>query len=215
MLVLLVLAAIVDASLALLLVAVSGFVLGPGPESSNGDPAAVISWTVALIGCIAAPIAGFILRAYRMAGIGVLVALVPPLVALFLTSGSTTPTESVLKWRVRCRGCGARGERSCRSSGSGRSREPVRPRLSPMEAQHCNSLDFARVLGPPDRNTMRHGSRNGPRWRNTARSERERSVGSGGRRSRRCPAHGAWTARRTPNPVSDPTRGPSVNRQAG
>ena len=60
MLVLLVLAAIVDASLALLLVAVSGFVLGPGPESSNGDPAAVISWTVALIGCIAAPIAGFI-----------------------------------------------------------------------------------------------------------------------------------------------------------
>jgi hypothetical protein len=57
----------------------------------------------------AAPIAGFILRAYRMVGIGVLVALVPPLVALFLTSGSTTPTESVLKWRVRCRGCGARG----------------------------------------------------------------------------------------------------------
>ena len=109
MLVLLVLAAIVDASLAVLLVAVSGFVFGPGPESSNGDPAAVISWTVALIGCIATPIAGFILRAYRMVGIGVLVALVPPLVALFLTSGSTTPTESVLKWRVRCRGCGARG----------------------------------------------------------------------------------------------------------
>jgi len=91
MLVLLILAAIVDASLALLLVAVSGFVLGPGPESSNGDPAAVISWTVALIGCIAAPIAGFILRAYRMAGIGVLVALAPPLVALFLTSGVYHP----------------------------------------------------------------------------------------------------------------------------
>ena len=80
-----------------------------GDGVSYGDPAAVISWTVALIGCIAAPIAGFILRAYRMAGIGVLVALAPPLVALFLTSGVYHPTESVLKWRVRCRGCGARG----------------------------------------------------------------------------------------------------------
>ena len=39
----------------------------------------------------AAPIAGFILRAYRMAGIGVLVALAPPLVALFLTSGVYHP----------------------------------------------------------------------------------------------------------------------------
>ena len=108
MLVLLVLAAIVDASLALLLVAVSGFVLGPGPESSNGDPAAVISWTAALIGCIATPIAGFILRAYRMAGIGFLSRWYRPWWRSSLLRGSTTPTESVLKWRVRCCGCGAR-----------------------------------------------------------------------------------------------------------
>jgi hypothetical protein len=62
MLVLLILVAIVDALLGVLLVAVSGFVLGPGPESSNGDPAAVACWTTAPIG-IAAPVAGFILRA--------------------------------------------------------------------------------------------------------------------------------------------------------
>jgi hypothetical protein len=91
MLILLVLAAILDALLGVLLIAVSGFVFGPGPESSNGDPAAVVSWTVALIGCIAAPIAGFVLRAHRMAGIGVLVALVPPVVALFLASGVYHP----------------------------------------------------------------------------------------------------------------------------
>jgi hypothetical protein len=78
MLALLILAAIVDASLGVLLIALSGFVFGPGPESSNGDPAAVASWTAALIGCLAAPIVGFVLRAYTRAGIGVLVALAPP-----------------------------------------------------------------------------------------------------------------------------------------
>jgi len=90
MLVLLILAAIVDALLGVLLVAVSGFVLGPGPESSNGNPAAVACWTTALIG-IAAPVAGFILRAHRKAGMDVLVALAPPVVALFFTSGLYHP----------------------------------------------------------------------------------------------------------------------------
>ena len=91
MLVLLILAAIVDTLLGVLLVAVSGFVFGPGPESSNGDPAAVTSWTVALIGCVAAPVAGFILRGYGKPGIGVLVALAPPAVALLLSSGVYHP----------------------------------------------------------------------------------------------------------------------------
>ena len=91
MLILLVLAAILDALLGVLVVAVSGFVFGPWPESSNDDPAAVVPWTVALIGCIAAPIAGFVLRAYRMPRIGVVVALVPPVVALFLASGVYHP----------------------------------------------------------------------------------------------------------------------------
>ena len=90
MLVLLILAAIVDALLGVLLVAVSGFVLGPGPESSNGNPAAVACSTTALIG-IAAPVAGFILRAHRKAWMDVLVALAPPVVALFFTSGLYHP----------------------------------------------------------------------------------------------------------------------------
>jgi hypothetical protein len=91
MLVLLILAAIVDALLGVLLIAVSGFVFGLGPESSNGDPAAVVCWVAAVIGCIAAPVGGFILRAHRKAGIGALVALAPPVVALFLTSGLYHP----------------------------------------------------------------------------------------------------------------------------
>ena len=70
MLVLLFLAAIVDTLLGVLLVAVSGFVFGPGRESLNSDPTAVASWTVALIGCIVAPVAVFILRAHRKAGLG-------------------------------------------------------------------------------------------------------------------------------------------------
>jgi hypothetical protein len=88
---LLILAAIVDTLLAVLLIAVSGFIFGPGPESSNGDPAAVASWAGAVIGCIAAPVAAFVLRRHRRAGIGVLVALTPPAVALFLTLGIYQP----------------------------------------------------------------------------------------------------------------------------
>ena len=68
----------------------SGFVLGPGPESSNSDPGAVACWTTALIG-IAAPVAGFILRAHRKARMDVLVALALLVVALFLTSGLYHP----------------------------------------------------------------------------------------------------------------------------
>ena len=84
MLFLLILASIIDASLGAVLIAISGFIFGSGPESSNGDPAAIASWAGALTGCIAAPIAGFILRRYRRAGSGVLVALVPPVIALFM-----------------------------------------------------------------------------------------------------------------------------------
>ena len=57
MLVLLIMATIVDAALAILLVAVSGFIFG-GPEGVNGEPTAVALWVVALAGCFAAPAAG-------------------------------------------------------------------------------------------------------------------------------------------------------------
>ena len=84
MLALLVLAAIVDALLAVLLVAVSGFIFG-SHEGMGGDPSAVALWSTGMIACIGTPIAGFVLRAYRKPGIGLLVAIVPPIGALAVT----------------------------------------------------------------------------------------------------------------------------------
>jgi hypothetical protein len=48
---------------------------------------AVTVWTVGLIACIAAPLVGFVLRALSKPGTGVLVALLPPIIAALLSSG--------------------------------------------------------------------------------------------------------------------------------
>ena len=76
----LILATILDLALAVLLIAVSGFIFGGGPEGANGEPTAVALWILGFGGCIAAPVAGFVLRARGRAGWGVLAALVPPVV---------------------------------------------------------------------------------------------------------------------------------------
>ena len=76
---LLILAAIVDALLAVLLPWVSGFVFGGGPEGSGGDPSSVAVWSGALAACIGAPVAGFILRAHRRIDVGLATAPIPPL----------------------------------------------------------------------------------------------------------------------------------------
>jgi len=91
MLALLVLASIVDALLAILLVAVSGFIFGGGPESMGGDPAGAAAWSIAFVVCIGAPIAGFVLRRHAKPGIGLLTALIPPVAALVLASGVIRP----------------------------------------------------------------------------------------------------------------------------
>ena len=85
MLVLLILASIADFLLTVLLIAVSGFVFGGGPEGGHGDPSGVAVWSVGLIACIAAPILGFVLRSYGKAGIGTFVAWLPPIGALLIT----------------------------------------------------------------------------------------------------------------------------------
>jgi hypothetical protein len=84
MLALLILAAIVDILLAALLIAVSGFIFG-GHEGMGGDPSAVLVWSAGMLACVGAPIAGFVLRAYRKPGLGLLIALVPPVGALMLS----------------------------------------------------------------------------------------------------------------------------------
>jgi len=65
---LLILAAIVDTLLAVLLLWVSGFVFGGGPEGSGGDLSSVAAWSGALAACIGSPVAGFILRAHQRIG---------------------------------------------------------------------------------------------------------------------------------------------------
>ena len=79
---LLVLATVIDLAVAALLVAVSGFVFGAGPESAHGGPLMLTAWIAMLIFCLAAPIAGFAARAYRRADAGAVVAWLPPLLAL-------------------------------------------------------------------------------------------------------------------------------------
>ena len=89
MLILLILATTLDLALAVLLVAVSGFIFGGGPEGMHGELSAVAVWWVGFAGCIAAPVVGFVLRSRNLPGWGAVVGLVPPLVGLsFLTLGS-------------------------------------------------------------------------------------------------------------------------------
>jgi hypothetical protein len=66
-----------------LLVAVSGFIFGGGPEGMNGELSDVAVWWTGLIACFAAPIAGFVLRARNLGGWGVPVAFIPPVVGAY------------------------------------------------------------------------------------------------------------------------------------
>jgi hypothetical protein len=79
MLALLIVATIVDLLLAALLIAVSVLF--------GGELSAVTIWTAGLIACVAAPLVGFGLRAFSKPGTGVLVALLPPIIAALLSSG--------------------------------------------------------------------------------------------------------------------------------
>ena len=80
--VLIVLATIVDLALAALLIGVSGFVFGGGPEGMHGAFWPAAGWTAMFIGCLVAPVAGFIFNGRGKTGVGVLVAWLPPASAL-------------------------------------------------------------------------------------------------------------------------------------
>jgi hypothetical protein len=74
----LILAAVVDLALAALLVGISGFVFGGGPEGMKGETGAVIVWVAAFVAALAAPVAGFVLLRRQRPGLGALVAWAPP-----------------------------------------------------------------------------------------------------------------------------------------
>jgi hypothetical protein len=79
-------AVVADLALAVLLVALSGFIFGGGPESMHGEAAAAIAWWVGLIPTLAAPIVGFLLLRRGRPGVGVLIAWAPVVIALLFVS---------------------------------------------------------------------------------------------------------------------------------
>jgi len=74
---LLVVATIADIALAALLVGVSGFLFGGGPESMHAGSLAATAYVAAVIGCVAAPIAGFIIKRRGKTGLGLAAAWLP------------------------------------------------------------------------------------------------------------------------------------------
>ena len=78
----LVLLSVADGLLAALPIMLSGFTFGYH-EGLHGEPSAVAVWSFGLAACIAAPVGGFVLRAHRKPGLGVLLAALPVIVALF------------------------------------------------------------------------------------------------------------------------------------
>ena len=78
----LILATIVDLALAALLIGVSGFVFGPGPESMHSETLVAAGWTAMVVVCVVAPIVGFALRAFHRPVGGILIAWLPPIIAL-------------------------------------------------------------------------------------------------------------------------------------
>jgi hypothetical protein len=78
----LVVATIIDLALAALMIGVSGFLFGSGPESAHGGTLMAAAYTAGVIACVAAPIAGFILHRRGKTGAGVLLAWLPPAGAL-------------------------------------------------------------------------------------------------------------------------------------
>jgi hypothetical protein len=79
---LLIIAALVDLALAALLVAVSGFVLGGGPESMNARGFAAAAYWAAVVACVAAAFAGFILNRKGKTTAALIAAWIPPAGAL-------------------------------------------------------------------------------------------------------------------------------------
>ena len=80
--VLLIVAALIDLALSALLVGVSGFTTGGGPESMNAGGVGTAACWAAVVVCVAAPVAGFVVNAKGKAVAGLIVAFLPPAGAL-------------------------------------------------------------------------------------------------------------------------------------
>ena len=81
---LLVVATVVDGALAALLIGVSGFWFGGGPESEHAGALAAVVFIAAVVACLAAPIAGFVFNKRAKPGLGLSVAWLPVAGALLV-----------------------------------------------------------------------------------------------------------------------------------
>ncbi len=70
-------ASLVDLFLFAVLISISGYLFGTGPQSLHGGALMATVYTVGVIGCLAAPVAGLALRRYGNAGLGMLIAWLP------------------------------------------------------------------------------------------------------------------------------------------
>ena len=73
----LVLATLVDLAIAALLIGVSGFLFGSGPESLHGGPGVAVVYAAGIAACVAAPIGGLVLNGIGRAWPAQLVAWLP------------------------------------------------------------------------------------------------------------------------------------------
>ncbi len=76
--VLLAAAALADVALAALLIGVSGFLFGSGPESMRGGAPMMAAYTAAIVFCLAAPVAGFLFNGKGRSGLALTLAWLPP-----------------------------------------------------------------------------------------------------------------------------------------
>ncbi|MGE0564593.1 MAG: hypothetical protein AB7O50_08780 [Pseudolabrys sp.] len=81
---LLVIATVLDLALAALLIGVSGFLFGGGPNAMKADALTTIVFVGAVIGCVVLPIIAFIINKKGKAGAAQLVAWLPVVVGFLV-----------------------------------------------------------------------------------------------------------------------------------
>ena len=70
-------AAVVDLILFAILISISGFLFGTGPQSMHGGALMATVYTVGVIACLAAPVAGLIVHRRGKTALGMLIAWLP------------------------------------------------------------------------------------------------------------------------------------------
>lgn len=89
--VVLILGTLVDLGLAALLIGISGFIFGSGPEGMNGAIWPALAWSVALLACLGMPIAGMVLIRRGHAGFGAFISWLPAIIGAMLAFAPINP----------------------------------------------------------------------------------------------------------------------------